>query len=285
VNPDLLAALLRGLGFLGLFQATGATLFAALLRIESPAAHAALRRLILVAAIAALLCFILQQTLEAARFAGEFLGVFDPGMQQIAWRSSAGFAQAVRIGGLLLLIVGVAGGSGTGWRVATLGALCALLSFALTGHTSHHALRIALAPLLALHLLVAAFWFGSLAPLYLLSNERSREHAVPLLRRFSRIAGRLVPLIAVAGVVMAVMLLPNLAALREPYGILLLVKLALFAALMALAAYNKWRLIPALERGEVGAFAVLRRTIASEVVLIAGALLVTSVLTLFFSPE
>jgi hypothetical protein len=43
--------------------------------------------------------------------------------------------------------------------------------------------------------------------------------------------------------------------------------------------------VPALERGDVQAFAVLRRTIASEVVLIAGALLVTSVLTLFFSPE
>jgi putative copper resistance protein D len=284
VNPDLVAALLRGLGFLGLFQAAGATLFAVSLGVAVPAVHGALRRLILLAAIPALLCFILQQTLEAARFTGDFSGLLDPGLQQIAWHSSGGLAQAVRAGGLLLIIVGATGVWRAGWSVATFGALVAVLSFALTGHTSAHPLRIALVPLLALHLLVAAFWFGSLAPLYLLSNERSREHTVPVLRRFSGIAGRLVPLIAVAGIVMAVMLLPSLAALKEPYGILLLVKLALFAVLMALAAYNKWRLVPALERGDVQAFAVLRRTIASEVVLIAGALLVTSVLTLFFSP-
>ena len=43
---------------------------------------------------------------------------------------------------------------------------------------------------------------------------------------------------------MAVLLLPNLSALSEPYGKLLIAKVVGFALLMGLAAANKWRLGP-----------------------------------------
>jgi copper resistance protein D len=58
-----------------------------------------------------------------------------------------------------------------------------------------------------------------------------------------------------------------------------------FAVLMLLAAYNRWRLIPALAAGHATALAPLRRSIASELVLISAVLTITAVLTLFFSPE
>ena len=78
-------------------------------------------------------------------------------------------------------------------------------------------------------------------------------------RAFSSVALWLVPLIPVLGAAMAFVLLPDAAALLQPYGLLLLVKLALFAALMGFATYNKVRMLPALARGEPAAGRRFRR--------------------------
>jgi putative copper export protein len=56
------------------------------------------------------------------------------------------------------------------------------------------------------------------------------------IERFSATATRLVPVILLAGVAMAVVLLPNVAALGEPYGELLIAKVVGFSLLMGLAA-------------------------------------------------
>src|SRR4029077_14399767 len=95
----------------------------------------------------------------------------------------------------------------------------------------------------------------------------------------------LVPLIPLAGLGMAAVLLPDFAALLAPYGLLLGAKLMLFAALMGLAALNKLRLSPALARGEPAALPRLRRSLAAEYVLICAVLSVTAALTGFFSPS
>jgi putative copper resistance protein D len=92
-----------------------------------------------------------------------------------------------------------------------------------------------------------------------------------------------VPVILLAGIVMAVLLLPNLQALSEPYGELLIAKVAGFAALMGLAAANKWRFGPALVHGQSGLW--FRRSVAAEYMLIAAVLTITAVMTSFFSPE
>jgi putative copper export protein len=159
----------------------------------------------------------------------------------------------------------------------------AIGGFLITGHTSTHGLRGVLEPLLALHLLVVAFWFGSLVPLALVVRLESRAVAAALLVRFSVIAGWLVPLILIAGLTMAWLLAGSFAVLRKPYGELLLVKLGGFGVLMVLAAYNKWRLTRSF--AQAGSDLALRRSMAAEYLLIIAVLAVTAVLTAFYSPE
>jgi putative copper export protein len=95
----------------------------------------------------------------------------------------------------------------------------------------------------------------------------------------------LVPLILVAGVAIAVLLLPSVAALRQPYGLLVIAKGSLFAVLLGLAAFNKWRFGPALGNGELSAGRVFRHMVIAEYMLIVVVLSVTAVMTTFFSPE
>jgi putative copper export protein len=84
---------------------------------------------------------------------------------------------------------------------------------------------------------------------------------------------------------MAALLLPDVAALLQPYGELLIAKVVLFAVLLGLAALNKWRFGPAIERGDTQAARGFRRCVVSEYVLIVAVLSVTAVMTTFFSPE
>jgi putative copper export protein len=142
-----------------------------------------------------------------------------------------------------------------------------------------------LAPLLALHLLIVAFWAGSLLPLMLVMSRESRSIAVRILARFSTIAGWLVPGILIAGLGMALLLITDWSVLRQGYGLLLLAKLGGYVALLSLAAWNRWRLLPALADAQPRAPAMLRRSVATEALLIIAVLSLSAVLTLFFAPE
>ena len=59
---------------------------------------------------------------------------------------------------------------------------------------------------------------------------------------------------------------------------------AAFAALMGLAALNKWRLGPAISRGDTRALRTLQTSVAIEWGLIVVALIATATLTTYFSP-
>ena len=109
--------------------------------------------------------------------------------------------------------------------------------------------------------------------------------AAKLVSAFSVIATALVPVIFVAGLGMALLLVPSWAVLWQPYGALLIVKIAGFAALMGLASLNKWRLGPAIASGEERALKALRWSVAGEYVLILAVLTATAIMTMFFSPE
>ena len=89
----------------------------------------------------------------------------------------------------------------------------------------------------------------------------------------------------IASIAIAALLLPSLAALRQPYGELLVAKTALFAVLLGCAALNKWRLGPALGRGDLQAGKGFRRVVITEYVIMVVVLSVTAVMTTFFSPE
>jgi putative copper resistance protein D len=283
--PDVVSVVLRALSFVLLFQAAGVAMFAAIFGRRLASSEASVRRLGQAAAIGAAVLVAGHYTMEAARMAGQMSGMWDPALQAMAWNSPARAALICRLLGLLLIAAGLQRANVRWTMVALGGALLATGGFTLTGHTVVNAHRGVLAGLLLIHLLVVAFWFGALWPLYIASLRETPARAADLVNRFTAVATWLVPVIFVAGIAMALWLLPNLAALSEPYGELLIGKVLGFTLLMGLAAANKWRLGPALVDGLVPSGRWFRRSVAAEYVLIVAVLSITAVMTSFFSPE
>ena len=282
MTPDVLSVTVRALAFIALFQAVGAAFFLAGFARQLAISFVDIRRLALIAASCGVFLVFTHLTLDATRMAGEYGGLWDRELQQLAWSSGSGWAQLTQVAGLLLVLAALK--RSAHWY-ASLGGTIALAGFLLTGHTSAHALRAVLAPLLGLHLLIVAGWFGALAPLLIVIRREAKPMVALIVARYSAIAGLLVPLIALAGLSMAWLLTGSLTVLRRPYGELLMVKLILFSLLMALAAWNKWRLTPALALGEARATVALQRSIIAEIILIAVVLSVTAALTSLYSPD
>ena len=285
MSPDLVSVTLRAAGFVALFQAAGIAFFLAIFGDRLIHAGAGIRRLGLAAASGGILLLLTHQAFEAARMADDFAGLFDTDMQRLALSSTGGAAHLIQVLGLLLVALGLWRPKRFGSFMTIAGATLAIVAFTITGHTSVHVMRWLLAPLLMVHLTVVAFWFGALAPLFLISRREALSDAARILNQFSAIASWLVPCILLAGLTMAIILAPDLSALRRPYGQLLAVKLVGFGLLMVLAAVNKWRLAPAFTAGRATSGAALRHSIAVEYALIVVVLSVTAVLTSFFSSE
>ncbi len=278
--PDALSVLLRAASFVALLQAAGISLFVALFSRHLTAAAGEIRRLGVRSAAAALAFLAAQFALEASRMAGEYAGALDWSLQRIVLGSAAAAAFGARVLGVVLIATGLSGRGGLAQVIACAGVLLVAASFALTGHTAVHPLRWLLAPALMSHVLVAAFWLGAIPALYL-ATLREIDRAGRVIEAFSRVALWVVPLLAVAGVAMTLLLLPGLAVLAQPYGRLLLVKMTGFALLMGLAAANRWRLGPAVAVGAPRAF---RRSLIAEYLLIAGVLAATATMTTLYSP-
>jgi putative copper resistance protein D len=105
----------------------------------------------------------------------------------------------------------------------------------------------------ALHLIAAAAWLGGLIPLALLLRwalqaERPEPAALTeVLRRFSNLGMLAVATLLASGAVNTIFSVGSLDALiASAYGRVLLLKIALFAAMAALAAINRLRWMPDL---------------------------------------
>ena len=106
------------------------------------------------------------------------------------------------------------------------------------------------------HMLAAAVWIGGIAAFawllfrpFALLTEAQLGMAAGALEQFSQVGTLAVGLIVVTGIANSLILLgwPDPARLIvSTYGQLLLAKLVLFAAMLILAAINRWRLTPAL---------------------------------------
>jgi putative copper export protein len=237
-----------------------------------------------VAALVALVAAVLHYVLTPARMAGDFGSTFDPALESLLLRSSSGTAHIVRVVGLAILLLALDRASRINTWAACVGAALALLSFALMGHTVIHPQRWILAPLLLVHVFVAAVWLGALAGLYIAARDTGTASAA-LVARFSRHAGAAVPAIFVCGFLMSVLFVRSFDELATPYGAMVLGKSLGFAALMGLAAHNKWRLAPRLSAGDASAAPALQRTVKAEWVLIAVVLAATAVMTALYAPE
>jgi len=107
------------------------------------------------------------------------------------------------------------------------------------------------------HLLAAALWIGAIAGLLIMVVKARRaasageaDHAWRALAGFANVGTIAVGVIVVTGLInmLAIVGLPGIPSLPDtPYGRLLLIKLILFVAMLALAAMNRFRHVPQLE--------------------------------------
>ena len=136
------------------------------------------------------------------------------------------------------------------------------IALAASGHASAAPPQWLTRPAVFIHATTVAIWVGALIPLATLLD---RDGGTTALARFSRmIPFALVPLVA-AGVTLAVVQVETPAAVwSTAYGRVLIAKLLFVAALLGLAALNRWRLTAPTEVGERAATRSLIAAIAVE---------------------
>ena len=224
---------------------------------------------------AALLSF----SLLSANLAGDATGLLDVELLQLLWSTQAGTTLVFQLAGMGILTVGLFMGPLGRW-ISAFGGLVAIWSFSNIGHIAGHD-SLLLKITLATHLIAIAFWLGILIPLKkLCTSEKTWPEAADLGQRFGLVAVILVPLVLAAGIFMSFILVGSIDALvRTTYGQALIFKTTFVSLLLALAAANKFRFIPALRKGNPNAAQNLITSITAEWVVIFAILTITSVLT------
>ena len=275
------AIIAKAAGYGAALLAMGGPLFI----LAFPSAPADVRRLArkvaVIAALIGIVVLALRFGIRAARISGMGLpGAVDPMMLGFVWDSPLGAAAIWRILGELLIVAMLIRGI-VGLWAGLIGALLISVSFTFVGHSLGDP-RWLLASLLTVHLLAAAFWVGALIPL---RQAIGQPDGASLLHRFGNVASVVVAVLVVVGVIFAWLMTGSVAALfTTAYGWALLLKLGVVAGLMALAALNKWRLVPALATGAPSAALHLRRSIKIEAVAVLLILIATATLTSITTP-
>ncbi len=191
-------------------------------------------------------------------------------------RSSAGeqlIRQGIGLGVVAIAVVVVAIRPGKpGLILIGLAAAGAMLLHAQAGHAGSQSPVWFNVGVQWLHLMSVGVWVGGLAWL-LLGVRSSGPSERAGVGRFSFIAGIALGVVAVTGVVRAIDEIGGVGAWRRlfetSFGVTLLIKVGLFAGLMALGARNRYVNVPAVsERGE--RIRSLRRTVGAEVALAVG---------------
>ena len=234
---------------------------------------------------------------ETAAFAETPAAAFDRAqLWSVATQTGFGRAVLLRFGifALALLMSPARPRGERYWHALAVMGAVASASFAWSGHGIRDdgvagALHLAAD---VLHLLAASAWIGALAALTVLvsiarkgAERGAGREAVTGLARFSGIGAIVVAVLILSGLanswfLIGVSGLPSL--LTDPYGQLLAVKVVLFAAMLGLAALNRFHHTPRLQRTLQGSFAlgsVFRPVLTSllaETALAAGVLVLVS---------
>ncbi len=230
--------------------------------------------------------------IQAALVTGDgWSAAFDADSLRRALGDGLGWSTAVLLVGLAGVHVSAHLRGPTGPRVlAFYGWLAVAASFALWGHTGTAEPRWLGVGADVVHTAAAAVWLGGLVGMGVVLVVRGRAAKEPsgvralatdtaeVVVRFSDAAALTVTALVVAGVALAVTQVSSLGQLTSTtYGLMLLVKVLLVAVVLAVAAYNRWRLRPSLE-SEPQAWRKLTRTVGAEVLVLLAAVAVTSAL-------
>lgn len=143
------------------------------------------------------------------------------------------------------------------------------LALASTGHAANAAPRAVTRPAVFFHAISVAFWVGALLPLGSLFGAAHADRRTALLR-FSRAIPWSLALLIVTGAILACIQVATIRALwTTAYGAILVLKLAVVAALLTIAAWNRYGLTPPLLAGQRAADRRFRRTVGLELLLVA----------------
>jgi copper resistance protein D len=138
------------------------------------------------------------------------------------------------------------------------------LTGSLTGHSSDWGDRSLAVVIDWLHAVAATAWTGGLFGLVLTTRQDraawSEELIGVVARRFSRLAGSCLLVVAASGIYNAWVQVPTLASLSTTtYGVALLIKICLALVLACLGAINRYLVLPGLDTGGTRQFGRLRR--------------------------
>ena len=207
--------------------------------------------------------------LQVGSFAEEGLsGMWNVDYAKILWNSGAGKSYKFQLLGWCL----VASTMIMMWIkpvyspvFAALGLICVLMiatSFTLTGHTAEAPIWVRGA--LALHVVAAMWWMGSLYPLRSACDVLGVSSLQSLMVEFGKQAMLLVGLLIIAGGIISYHLEGSFSNLLDTgHGNLLLLKLGTVAIILSIAAVHKFRLVPKLSSPK--SIATLKRSITIEI--------------------
>jgi putative copper resistance protein D len=268
----------RAVYFIAALQLFGLLAYATLFSGRTPRLTASLLAAVVLAALTAWLA------LEATMMSGESIGaaLFDGTLGTVLRETRFGTLSLVRATLMLGLVVTLLWRNRIARDAATLLAGTALILTTATGHAGaedgpggdvHLAADM-------LHLLAAGAWLGGLLPFAAaMARPMSLAQADAEARRFSRLGLVCVGAILATGSINAWFLVGNGPALvGTVYGRLLLAKIALFLAMVGIAAINRYRLTPLIRDAGAGALAALRRNSVVEAALGLAILLIVAVL-------
>ena len=275
------AIIAKAVGYGAALLAMGGPLFVLVFRSSSNDVRQLARKVAVIAALIGLAVLALRFGIRAARISGMGLsGAVDPMMLGFVWDSPLGAAAIWRGAGELLVVALLIRGI-VGLSAGLIGALLIAVSYTFVGHSLGDP-RWLLASLLTLHLLAAAFWIGALLPL---RHAVGQPEGARLLHRFGNVANLTVALLVIVGLIFTWQMTRSLSnLLSTAYGWTLLAKLGVVSGLMALAALNKWRFVPALASGTPAAVPHLRRSIQIEAIAVLLILMATATLTSITTP-
>ena len=193
----------------------------------------------------------------------------------------------VVLAGLVLLVAWRFRGRWQRYAIATVGVLTlvAIMTHVLTTHADASHVAWLMIPAQWAHLTAFTVWIGGLAALLVGLRGLPPAAAAPAVRRFSFLAGFGLAAIAVTGLLRAIDEVGTLPQLVSTlFGGLVLVKVALFAVLLALGAINRYRNVPRAEWNLRGLIRVGRTELGVAAVVIAVAAVLTSLAPPSYSP-
>lgn len=97
------------------------------------------------------------------------------------------------------------------------------------------------------HIAIAAWWIGSLWPLWRGAKQTDVSLMKDALEVFGKIAGLAVAILLLCGFLLALEFIGASEALSKPYGQLILWKLAFVSAILMIAVYHKFHKVPKLD--------------------------------------